>query len=168
MKKTIVIIISSIVLITGISFVIVYNIGEMVLNDIISNEINNDFNVVDSTVEDKDNNGQNDSAVDSNNDSSKNSNIDEKPDSDDKTRPKKKITVKEIEEIKNSITGTDKLSAAMIVIKRLSITEINTLKNIMSNGITLEEKKEAKRIIYSKFTQGEIATLKAIYRKYIG
>lgn len=167
MKKAIVIIISSIVLITGITFVVVYNVGEMVLNDVISNEINNDFNVVDSTIENEDKNAQDDTVVDSDINSSNNVDNDEKSDG-AKTKRKKNITVKEIEEIKNSITGSDKISAALIVINRLNITEINTLKNIMSNGITLEEKKEAKRIIYSKFTSGEIATLKAIYRKYIG
>ncbi len=171
MKKAIVIILSSIVLITGITFVIVYNIGEMVLDDVISNEINNDYNVVDSTVENDKNSVQNDDNDNGNNELVNNSgNVNDNKTTDDsiaKKKPKKRITLNEIKDIKNKITTTDKLTAAIIVLKRLSFAEINTIKNSMVGGITPEEKKEIRRIVYSKFTSDEINTLHKIFRKYV-
>jgi hypothetical protein len=80
---------------------------------------------------------------------------------------KKEITTDKIAEIKAEVAPTDKISAAALVLKRLSAGDVNELKNLMADGLTAEEKEKAKQIAYSRFTEQEINEIKAMYSKYM-
>lgn len=83
--------------------------------------------------------------------------------------PKKvvKIPVQKVKEIKEQISPTDKVEAAALVIKRLSKEDIDTLTQLLSGGITAEEKEKAKEIMFSRFTEEEITRIKEMYIKYM-
>lgn len=72
-----------------------------------------------------------------------------------------------IVEIKNEVTTEDKLAAAALVLKRLSVNDINELKDMMAGGLSEEEKARAKQLAYSRFTADELAKIKEMYSKYM-
>lgn len=77
------------------------------------------------------------------------------------------ITVEKMNEIKEQVTAQDKVSAAAMVMSRLSSGEKNKLRGMLSGGLTAEEKAEAKRIAYSHFSSQEITEIKEMYSKYM-
>lgn len=84
-----------------------------------------------------------------------------------KAAEEKKITTEKIVEIKNEVAPTDKISAAALILKRLSADDINVLKGYLSGGLSAEEKEKAKQIAYSRFTAEEISEIKSMYSKYM-
>lgn len=84
-----------------------------------------------------------------------------------KKEPTQVITVQKAEEIKDQVTAADKMTAATLVLKRLSGEDISTLKNLMAGGLTAEKKKEAVKIAYARFNAEEIARIKELYHKYM-
>lgn len=93
----------------------------------------------------------------------------EKITSNKKTSKKKSAVIAEskIAEIKKEVTAEDKISAAALILKRLSADDINALKNMLAGGLSTEEKEKAKRLAYSRFTSAELAEIKEMYEKYM-
>lgn len=70
-------------------------------------------------------------------------------------------------ETKKEIPMKEKLEVTKIVVSKLSTPELNELKDMAAGGVSGEEKKKAKELIYSKFTKEEVEYFKEIYNKYI-
>lgn len=79
----------------------------------------------------------------------------------------KAITVEKMKQIKEEVTAKDKVSAATLVMSRLSPSEINQLKSMAAGGLTSEEKQKAISIAYSHFSGEEIKQIKEMYKKYM-
>lgn len=79
----------------------------------------------------------------------------------------KVITIQKANEIKHQVTSKDKVTAAALVIKRLSSKDISELKKLMNGGLTAEKKQKAIKIAYARFTPEEIVQIKELYRKYM-
>lgn len=82
--------------------------------------------------------------------------------------PSIQVTKDKLENIKESVTPADKMSAAAMVLKKLSQSDIDTLTKLAAGGITPTEKEKIKSIVYARFTQAEIQQIKAMYYKYMG
>lgn len=54
----------------------------------------------------------------------------------------------------------------MSIYKRFTAAEVNQVSSMLSNGITPEEKKTIKAIVYAKVSREELNTLFAIAKKY--
>ena len=78
-----------------------------------------------------------------------------------------KLTIDEINEIKDSVTAVDKIETAALMLKRLSSSDIDVLKKMLAGGVSGEEKNEAKKLVYQKFTEEEVEAIKEIYKKYM-
>ncbi|RCX19265.1 hypothetical protein DFR58_1039 [Anaerobacterium chartisolvens] len=90
-----------------------------------------------------------------------------KPSHSGSSKKEVKITVEEINEIKDKITFSDKMTAASLVMKKLTADDINLLKDMLGSGLSDDEKREAKKIAYSRFDEEEIKRVKEIYHKYM-
>lgn len=76
------------------------------------------------------------------------------------------ISVEKAEKVKESITFSEKTKIMTVMLKRLSPSDIKTLQELASGGLTIEQKKEAKKIILQKLTEDEYNELIAIAKKY--
>ncbi len=85
----------------------------------------------------------------------------------DKSSAKPIMTVEMMKKAKDEVSAQDKVTAASMVMSRLSSSDINKLKNMLPGGLTAEEKAEAKKIAYSRFTSEEILKIKRLYYKYM-
>jgi len=72
----------------------------------------------------------------------------------------------EVSEIKESITPTDKISASLLVLSKLSAEDIQYLYSLLEGGLTSEEKAAAKNLCYARFSQDEIEQIYQLYIKY--
>jgi len=77
------------------------------------------------------------------------------------------ITRDQLVEVKDKITSGDKVAIANFVMKKLTQDDIKELTNLVAGGLTLEEKRRAKEIAYSRFSGDEINTIITLYAKYI-
>jgi hypothetical protein len=77
------------------------------------------------------------------------------------------ITKDKLEDIKESVTSSDKMAAATLVLGKLSKSDINHLTQLSTGGITAQEKEEMKEIVYSRFTAAEVEKIKEMYIKYM-
>lgn len=80
---------------------------------------------------------------------------------------KLQITIDKMVEIKEEVTAADKMSAAALVLKRLSAGDIDKLKAMLSGGVSAQETAAAKDMVYKKFNEEEVREIKEIYRKYM-
>ena len=78
-----------------------------------------------------------------------------------------RIPPEKIKEIKDRVSAADKMKAGTLVLKRLDPSEIDELVKMLEGGVTREELKKAKELVYERFTADEIAEIKEIYRKYM-
>jgi len=87
----------------------------------------------------------------------------------DKTAQTKQpaISVQKMNEIKNQVTAPEKVTAAVMVMSKLSTAEINQLKSLLAGGLTAEEKAKAKSIAFANFSSKEIEEIKDMYTKYM-
>ena len=87
----------------------------------------------------------------------------------DEKKPEEKVqyTVEAMKEVKEKVTATDKISAAALLVKRLSSADIKELQSMLPGGVNTAEKKRAMEIVYQKFTQDEIKAIKELYGKYM-
>jgi len=76
------------------------------------------------------------------------------------------ISVEKAEEVKESISFSEKTKVMAVMLKRLSPSDIKTLQQLASGGLTVEKKKEAKELILQKLTEDEYNELIAIAKKY--
>ena len=65
----------------------------------------------------------------------------------------------------DDLENSDK-AYVMSIYKRFSTSEVSQVSNMLSGGITPEEKKMIKSIVYSKVSQAEVNRLFAIAKKY--
>jgi hypothetical protein len=72
----------------------------------------------------------------------------------------------EMAEIQGSISAADKMTASMLVLSRLSPEDIGYLYGLLEDGLTPEEKNEAKEFCYDRFSDEEIAQIQELYSKY--
>lgn len=77
------------------------------------------------------------------------------------------VTVEKMQEIKDEVTPQDKVSAAAMVMSRLTSGDMVKLKSMLKGGLTAEEKAEAKKIAYASFSSEEIKEIKEMYYKYM-
>jgi len=84
------------------------------------------------------------------------------------TQEQEVIPSQKVEEIKDKVSTTDKLSAAALVLKRLSPSDIQQLEKMVANGLDSTEKAKAEQLVYSKFAPAEIEQIKQMYDKYMG
>lgn len=84
-----------------------------------------------------------------------------------KIEAKNQFATNDIKEVKDSVTPTDKISIAAMLLKKLSASDINELKSMLSGGVTAAEKQRAKEIAYKRFSEEEIKEIYKIYRKYV-
>lgn len=77
------------------------------------------------------------------------------------------ITVSELETVKDKVTPNDKVYIANMVLKKLTSADIEELMSMLPGGLTPEEKKRAKEIAYSRFSGDEISTIIEMYVKYM-
>jgi|GEM_PF-3108766 len=72
-----------------------------------------------------------------------------------------------LQTVSRQVPMQEKAEITKIVMSKLSGAEISELTAMASGGITAEEKKKAKEIVYSKFTPTEIEYLMSLYNKYM-
>jgi len=189
MKKVIIIIIAVLLIIKTVTIIGLNKIGDEIIDGLIDSELAS-IGQTEQSVEVKQNNaektidsneGQNPSQTDSptasssevasqNASSTDVDNLDENKSAGTKVKDKtetKIITVEKANEIKEQVTTKDKVTAAALVVKRLSSEDISELKELMNGGLTAEKKKEAVKIAYERFTAEEIVQIKELYHKYM-
>jgi hypothetical protein len=77
------------------------------------------------------------------------------------------IPVDKIQEIKDKVSWTDKITAATIVLDKLTKSDISELQGMLFGGLDKEESQKAKRIAYERFSPEEIEKVKELYYKYM-
>jgi hypothetical protein len=75
------------------------------------------------------------------------------------------ITKEKAEKAQNEISTKEKALVASILLKKLSPSDISLFTSMMSGGMTLEEKKEAKKVVLQKLSEDEYNQLIAIAAK---
>lgn len=196
MKKVIIIIIAVLLLITTISVIGLNRIGDEIIDSMIDSElasieqtelntaVKQDNTDISDNSDNSDNSDINDNKQENkasptdtlvNNNGETNAQNSDKVAAENsasstgnevKNKPKV-ITAQKVKEIKDQVTEIDKMTAATLVIKRLSSDDISTLKGLMNGGLTAEKKKEAVKIAYARFTPEEIVQIKELYHKYM-
>lgn len=73
----------------------------------------------------------------------------------------------DLQAVSQQVPMQEKVEITKIVMSKLSGAEISELTAMASGGITTEEKKKAKDIVYSKFTPAEIEYLMELYNRYM-
>ena len=76
------------------------------------------------------------------------------------------ISNSKLKEASQQVPINEKVEITKIVVSRLSASEISKLSAMLAGGISEEEKRTAKEIVYSSFTSEEIEHLKSLYYKY--
>ena len=75
-------------------------------------------------------------------------------------------TPEQIADISGSVSASDKLSASLLVLSKLSSEDISYLYGLMEGGLTSEEKAAAKELCFSRFTDEEVELIYDLYKKY--
>jgi hypothetical protein len=76
------------------------------------------------------------------------------------------ISQKKALEVGESLTNQEKFKIVSTLIGKLSLSEMNIFLKMVGNGMQVEEKKEAKRILLKKLSEEEYNQLIAIASKY--
>lgn len=76
------------------------------------------------------------------------------------------VSTDKAKHIKENVTVGDKANVASIVLGQLSMSDIKRLQELASGGLTIEEKKEARRIILDKVSPEQYNELSEIAKKY--
>lgn len=93
--------------------------------------------------------------------------FDSKTGKSDSAQQKSQLSAEKINQIKKKITAQDKMTAATIVMSKLSTDDIKELKSMLAGGLTEEEKDKAQKIALDKFTDEDIERFKEMYNKYM-
>ncbi len=190
MKKWILRITITAILLTGIYLLIMYQLGDRILSEFIDQQISTmEEQFISDNVEIDETGEQEPNEQTPQNDADTQQNIQkDNRESEDtplkQTKPKvqnsvanktKKpvdntkyaITKEKLESIKNKVTAADKVSIANFVLKKLSKEDIKELTAMVAKGLTSEDKERAKQIAYSRFNKDEIRTIMDLYAKYM-
>jgi len=76
------------------------------------------------------------------------------------------IPVDKAEDVKENISFSEKTKVMSVMLKRLSVSDIKTLQELASGGLSVEKKREAKAIILEKLSEDEYNELIEIAKKY--
>ncbi|MEK8126896.1 hypothetical protein WMW72_03135 [Paenibacillus filicis] len=76
------------------------------------------------------------------------------------------ISKDKAEKVQESVTLREKAKIMTMLVSKLSASEIQLFTKMMGNGLSVEEKKEAKKIILNKLSEDEYNELIAIAAKY--
>ncbi|WP_372814222.1 hypothetical protein [Paenibacillus sp.] len=76
------------------------------------------------------------------------------------------ISEEKAEKVKDEITIAEKAKITSMLLSKLSPSELKLFAQMASNGLSLEEKKEAKKIILNKLSEDEYNQLIGIAAKY--
>ncbi|CAI6084276.1 hypothetical protein [Cohnella sp. JJ-181] len=76
------------------------------------------------------------------------------------------VSVDKAETVKEGITFAEKTKLMTIMLKRLDASDIKTLSDLAGGGLSVEKKKEAKKIILEKLSEKEYDELIKIAQKY--
>ncbi|TVY10392.1 hypothetical protein [Paenibacillus cremeus] len=76
------------------------------------------------------------------------------------------ISTDKAKQVQDSATLSEKAQITTILLKKLNPSELQLFVKMASNGLSVEEKKEAKKIILQKLTEDEYNQLIAIAAKY--
>lgn len=192
MKKIIIIVLISLVVLSGVVVTVMYKMGEKFLDEMMFTDIGNVQSLENQVENDKSNDNNTTSNVNKPDSDIKepvsqtevdnpivnNENIGTKADDQKKqelaptiekpkVEPKKQLTPQEIVDIKEEITFSDKMTAATMVMKKLAPSDINELQGMLVGGITPEEKEKIKQLVNIKFSDKEIKKIKEMYHKYL-
>ncbi|MFP4979271.1 hypothetical protein ACE6ED_27990 [Paenibacillus sp. CN-4] len=76
------------------------------------------------------------------------------------------VSTDKAKHIKENVTVGDKANVASIVLGQLSMSDIKRLQELASGGLTVEEKREARKIILDKVSPEQYNELSEIAKKY--
>jgi hypothetical protein len=76
------------------------------------------------------------------------------------------VSVEKAKEIQESVTLAEKTTVASILMSNLSMSDIRQFQKLASGGLTVEEKRVAKKILLEKLSPEEYDKLIAIAKKY--
>lgn len=76
------------------------------------------------------------------------------------------ISVDQAKSVKEDISLSEKLTVTSILLKKLTADDIQLFSDLFSDGLTVEEKKKAKKLILDKLSEEEYDELIAIASKY--
>ncbi|UJF34591.1 hypothetical protein [Paenibacillus hexagrammi] len=76
------------------------------------------------------------------------------------------VSTEKAKEVEDAITIKEKAAVSTVLLKKLSVSELQLFARMASNGLSTEEKKEAKQIILKKLTEDEYDKLIQIAAKY--
>ncbi|MEK0313688.1 hypothetical protein [Cohnella sp. 56] len=76
------------------------------------------------------------------------------------------VSVDKAQTVKEEITFAEKTKLMTIMLKRLNANDIKTLSDLAGGGLSVEKKKEAKKIILEKLSEKEYDELIKIAQKY--
>jgi len=68
--------------------------------------------------------------------------------------------------VQDEISAKDKALVTSVLLKKLSPSDISLFMKLAGGGMTVEEKREAKKILLNKLTEEEYNELVAIAAKY--
>ena len=90
----------------------------------------------------------------------------QEPDKDGKLTYAPEISTSKAEKVQEDISFKEKALVLSTILKKLSPEDLTLLSNLMSGGLTIEKKKEAKRLILEKLSEDEYNQLIKIAAKY--
>ncbi|MBP1993427.1 hypothetical protein [Paenibacillus eucommiae] len=76
------------------------------------------------------------------------------------------VTKEKAKDVESAISLKDKLSVTTVLLKKLSASDIQLISKMAGNGLSIEDKKAAKKIIMEKLTEDEYDHLIQIAAKY--
>lgn len=167
-KKIILIVIITLVVIQGAAFVALYFVGDKMIESVIESDFDKvlDENIADDKVLEK-NENENASSAKTTENVKDNSSGTKQTEQGTQTKEKKVLTVSQMKEAKDKVSSFEKVKVASVVLRKLSMSEINDLKGMTANGITEQEKEQVKQILDSKFSSSELDEIKSMYIKYL-
>lgn len=76
------------------------------------------------------------------------------------------ISLEKAQKVQESITLKEKTKVTTVLVKRLAPSDLSTLIKLAGNGMTVSEKKEAKKLLLDKLPEKEYNELVDIAKKY--
>lgn len=76
------------------------------------------------------------------------------------------VSVDKVKDVQEKITVSEKAQVSSVLLKELSISDINQIQALASGGLSLEEKKQARSIILDKLSAEQYDELIQVAKKY--
>lgn len=88
------------------------------------------------------------------------------PSKEDTSKYSAEVSVDKAKALKDKVTFKDKATVASILLKELSAQDIKKLQQLASGGLTVDEKREARRIVLGAVSPDQYNQLSGIAKKY--